>query len=80
MKKTYVKPEVYFENYELSANIAVGCGTDFSHDNTNFSSPNNCQYFFGTDKVFQNLTSCTLTNPDKFCYNVPTDSQVIFSS
>lgn len=25
MKKTYVKPEVYFESFELSANIATGC-------------------------------------------------------
>lgn len=27
MKKTYVKPQVYFENFQLSANIAAGCGT-----------------------------------------------------
>ena len=80
MKKPYVKPEVYFENYELSANIAVGCGTGFNHDNTIFSSPSNCQYFFGADKVFLDFSSCTLIKPDKFCYNVPTDNQAIFSS
>lgn len=27
MKKTYVKPQVYFESFQLSANIAAGCGT-----------------------------------------------------
>ena len=26
MKKTYTKPELYFESFELSANIATGCG------------------------------------------------------
>lgn len=26
MKKTYVKPEVYFESFELSASIADNCG------------------------------------------------------
>lgn len=80
MKKTYVKPEVYFENYELSANIAVGCGTGFNHDNTNFSTPDSCQYFFGIDRVFLSIGPCTLTNPNKYCYNVPTDNQAIFSS
>ena len=25
MKKTYVKPEVYFESFELSASIADNC-------------------------------------------------------
>ena len=27
MKKPYVKPEVYFESFELSACIATGCDT-----------------------------------------------------
>ena len=81
MKKTYVRPEVYFESFELSASIAAGCGTGFNHDNTNFSNPDSCQYFFGTEKVFLNIGPCTLTNnKDKFCYNVPTDNQAIFSS
>ena len=26
MKKTYVKPEVHFESFELSTNIAYACG------------------------------------------------------
>ena len=25
MKKAYVKPEIYFESFELSANIATAC-------------------------------------------------------
>ena len=80
MKKTYVKPEVYFENFELNANIAAGCGTGFNHNNTNFSNADNCNYLFGADKVFLNFDSCTLVQQDKFCYDVPTDSQAIFSS
>ena len=31
MKKQYVKPELYFEDFELSANIATGCEAPTNH-------------------------------------------------
>lgn len=31
MKKTYVKPQIYFEDFQLSANIAAGCGKPINH-------------------------------------------------
>ena len=31
MKKNYVKPQAFFESFELSANIATGCGAKTNH-------------------------------------------------
>ena len=36
MKKTYVKPEVYFESFELSASIADNCGTPLNLNQMTF--------------------------------------------
>ena len=51
MKKTYVRPEVYFENFELSTNIATGCSAGYDHNNTNFGTPDQCALFFGTESL-----------------------------
>ena len=82
MKKTYEKPEVYFESFELSKSIATGCGAGYDHINTDFGTPSSCHYFYGTDKVFLNLTACNLTDPgeEMFCYHVPTSDSKVFSS
>ncbi len=82
MKKAYVKPQLYFDSFELSTSIATGCSAGYDHDNTNFGSPNNCNYFYGTDKVFLNLISCDIEDPGEsmYCYHVPTPNDKVFSS
>lgn len=45
MKKTYVRPEVYFESFELSTSIATGCSAGYDHNNTNFGTPDQCALF-----------------------------------
>lgn len=83
MKKTYVKPEVHFESFELSTSIATGCSASYNHGNTNFGNANQCYLIYGTDKVFLEKTAgCTLTDFDEnmFCYHVPAANDKIFSS
>lgn len=81
MKKTYVKPKVYFESFELSANIATGCKLISN------ATANACAV---TDKdlgvtYFGDTASCgagyTPPGPnDKFCYGVPQANNNIFTS
>lgn len=83
MKKPYVKPEVYFESFELSTSIATGCSAGYNHSNTTFGDANHCYLIYGTDNVFlETTTGCTLTDSDEnlFCYHVPAANDKIFSS
>lgn len=78
MKKTYVKPEVYFENFELSANIAAGC------EAISNSAQDMCEII---DKelgvsVFAELV-CVYHAPgsgQKPCYDVPQANYNVFTS
>lgn len=78
MKKTYVKPEVYFENFELSANIATGCGRPLGH------TKDACRDIFGgnADIVFGSSQDGCGWIPDTndFCYHNPSDAQILFTS
>ena len=59
MKKTYVKPEVYFESFELSASIADNCGKPLNLNQ------NTCKDIFGDygENVFSQ-GNCVI-NPDQ---------------
>lgn len=79
MKKTYVKPEVYFESFELSANIATGCGRALGH------TVDTCKDKLGgfaSLNVFLDKPTCeTLPDDAGLCYHVSTDDSVrIFTS
>ncbi len=84
MKKTYVRPEVYFESFELSTSIATGCSAGYDHNNTNFGTPDQCALFFGTDRIFNSPPICDPSegkfDPSDFCYHVPTANDSVFSS
>ncbi len=77
MKKAYVKPQLYFENFELSASIAVQCGNPIHY------AADSCIDGLGgfADKIFINPNSCEAT-PDEygFCYHNPTDTTKLFNS
>lgn len=82
MKKTYVKPEVYFENFELSTNIATGCEYKSNH-----TQQDQCGYVVtGVGNVFlHEVTGCTYKEPDQnnpygLCYHTPVDSSNLFTS
>lgn len=80
MKKAYVKPEVYFENFQLSANIAAGCMHKTNHQE------NVCGYSIpGVGAVFTTtVTGCTYTeeseNYNGICYHNPSDDGKLFTS
>lgn len=82
MKKAYVKPEIYFESFELSANIATGCvnitkslaewvcGVDVPGVGIAFTSKiSGCVYNEGVEDGFGGV-----------CYHNPSDSTNLFTS
>lgn len=74
MKKTYVKPMMGFESFELSTNIAQGCS---KHSN---ATPLFCTIDIGGVTIFTE-TNCDYTNPDfKVCYDIPTAGMNVFTS
>lgn len=74
MKKTYVKPQIYFEDFQLSANIAAGCGKPINH------TMETCQPVPGF-VLFVGETGCTTTPDDAgLCYQTVTDATKIFTS
>ena len=53
MKKSYVKPQVLFEDFQLSTNIAGNCGDYFKgNNNVTAKDINNCGYRFADETVF----------------------------
>lgn len=82
MKKTYVKPEVYFESFKLSTSIATGCSEGYDQNNTNSGDPYACVLYFGTDTVFvaANQSCNPLLDFNNFCYHVPSPNDRVFSS
>lgn len=78
MKKTYVKPEVYFESFELSANIATGCSTITKTLNED----QQCAYHDGFEVIFleKNSGCTTKATEDRLCYHNPHDGNKLFTS
>lgn len=78
MKRQYVKPDLSFESFEMSSNIAASCGTSAGY------SVQDCQ-----DKIapglpgtlFDGSLGCTIL-PDEagICYQKAGDDQKIFAS
>lgn len=78
MKKTYVKPKVYFESFELSANIAAGC------EAISNSVQNMCEIIdkeLGVSVFAKGVCEWTAPNSgDKPCYDVPQANYNVFTS
>lgn len=79
MKKQYVKPELYFENFELSANIATLCGNKVGHTDTT------CYYeITGGERIFNggecNVDAISPDGKDTYCYHNPSDLNRLFAS
>lgn len=78
MKKTYVRPEVYFESFELSANIAAGC------EAISNSAQNMCEIFdkeLGVSVFAKDV--CVYNAPgsgNEPCYDVPQANYNVFTS
>ena len=74
--KKYVKPELFFESFELSQSIAA-CGIDVHHANTTDCDPTLDSEFWGgyADPVFSGDKAwCTtdISAIESYCYTVGT--------
>lgn len=80
MKKSYIRPKFYYENFALLDSIA-GCDLK-----SNFNEATGCSAYWDEDFegwIFANAAqSCTLFTPkdDSICYGNPTAGASIFSS
>lgn len=81
MKKAYVKPELYFENFELSTSIAAGCEQLIKN-----STRGSCALILDSRRhVFlDGVADCTTKQVDGengyACYHVPVTTNNLFNS
>ena len=79
MKKRYEKPQIVFEDFAMTTNIAGDC--EFTTTNPTRGS---CGYPTRNGIVFiTELTGCKHHRPDTndaLCYHVPIDTHTIFNS
>lgn len=79
MKKTYSKPQIVFDSFELSQSIAVGCEYISHH------TEDTCAYESALGNVFlEGVAACERKEVDGgnngICYHVPADNSNLFSS
>ena len=82
MKKTYIKPEIMFENFSISTNIASGCEESIS-----LISAGTCGIKWGKSTIFtDDVDGCSTKIVDgdddynRLCYHVPDSNYNVFNS
>lgn len=79
MKKIYSKPEIMFDSFTLTTNIAAGCG-----HTTGLHSRDICAVDFGPLKIFSsqagNVCDTFIEDDDQYCYHATTEDQALFNS
>ena len=83
MKKAYIKPQVYFEDFQLSASIAAGCEVIIKNP-----SQGTCGYVMteGVTVFTGNVSGCSMPIEDGsstangLCYHVPFQTYNLFTS
>ena len=80
MKKTYSKPEIVFESFKISSNIAVGSSCDEGYRVN--STANTCYYSYNDVTLFGTDNGSCLFKGDESdtCYDVPLSGIVMFNS
>lgn len=72
--KPYVKPELFYESFELSQHIAA-CGIDVNHADTSSCNPTLDDDFWpglGGTKVFEDGCDMSIDALDVYCYTAGT--------
>lgn len=78
MKRQYVKPDLSFESFEMSSNIATGCGIKVGPTEMSCDIDGNLSAGMG---LFSEKYSCEYTpDTDGMCYQTTTDDSKIFAS
>ncbi|MDD6262311.1 MAG: hypothetical protein PUA83_04365 [Clostridiales bacterium] len=79
--KAYVKPDLVYENFELSENIAA-CGWDLNQNSKDVCVAAGDPNFGNSGNLFIANIACTIT-PDMletYCYEVSTTGNNVFQS
>lgn len=79
MKKVYIKPEIFFDSFELSQSIAAGCEGISQH------AEGACAVYVKEIglSVFSTKGTCDYYNSemqDMVCYHAPSDANNVYSS
>ena len=83
--KPYVKPELYFESFELAQHIAA-CAWDMKNNNDGNSCTAEWDTSFGGGPIGESIfnhAACTIqesANEGIICYTSGTDTQKVFAS
>lgn len=78
MKRQYIKPDLSFESFEMSSNIATGCGTKVGPTEMSCDIDGSLGAGMG---FFSENYSCEYTPDDAgMCYQKYSDEQKIFAS
>lgn len=82
MKEKYMKPLMSLELFSLTQTVAGTCTANIPKDQFNSNDPYGCQMLWGDMNVFMPNTGCMLDGNlfDGFCYNNPTEDQIVFRS
>ena len=73
MKKTYEKPQMFFEDFRLSYNIA-NCAPTSEFGEATSATRDSCGFeFYGVGTVFSDMSSCEFSTQDcdwnSLCYH-----------
>ena len=86
MRKTYSKPEIMFESFTLSSNIAGDCERVVGNPSKGScgilgNEPGIDNLFSSSVKGTDGCQMCTdVDNYDGYCYHVPTEDYTLFNS
>lgn len=83
MKRTYTKPELFYEEYELTEAIAGNCGNKLYLDKVNSGSYLSCTVDMGGgDFLFMSPPSCNTDPADigGICYEAYAENEMLFNS
>ena len=80
MKKTYTKPQIVYDCFEIADSIAAGC----KYFNTN-QAPYICPIFDPESEftIFSDYINCAMTPPhgnDSICYHIPVNDWNVYMS
>ena len=88
MKRTYTKPELFCEEYELSVSIAANCSESFNRGSASHNEPYTCFYQIGRVRYFASSEVCMEVRDngqiqlgnELICYQQPTEDMTVFLS
>ena len=79
MKKAYSKPEIVFEDFSLSTNIAAGCEV-FPEDNAQDCGVRIGKFYYFVEGVTGCINEVANGVHNEICYDIPNENNTVFMS